>query len=85
MISANAGFTVTDISRRYRVGEDKVRRWIATGELKAINTASVLCGRPRWVIPADALAAFEHVRAGGPQPKPQRRRRQSVPIDYYPD
>jgi hypothetical protein len=45
------GLTVRDVARRYRVGEDKVRGWIARGELAAINTATVMCGRPRWVIP----------------------------------
>lgn len=80
-----AGLTVRDIARRYRVGEDKVRSWINRGELRAINTAAVLCGKPRWVIPVDALAEFEKRRQGGPAPKPVRRRRQSEMIDYYPD
>jgi hypothetical protein len=66
------------------VGEDKVRAWIKRGELAAVNTGSALCGRRRWVIPPEALAAFEHRRAGGPAPKPQRRRRR-VAVDYYPD
>jgi hypothetical protein len=82
--------TVADVARRYRVGEDKVRAWIARGELPAINTAAVLCGRPRWVITPDALAAFERGRRGGPPPKPAPRRRRrpaatSGVIDYYPD
>jgi hypothetical protein len=46
------GLTVHDVARRYRVGEDKVRAWIGRGELKAVNTAAALCGKPRWVIPA---------------------------------
>jgi len=79
------GLTVRDVARRYRVGEDKVRAWIARGELKAINTAAVLCGRPRWVVPADSLAAFERRRAGGPPPKPPPRRRRSTLVDFYPD
>jgi transposase len=78
------GLTVRDVARRYRVGEDKVRSWIARGELRAINTAAALCGRPRWVIPVEALAEFERRRAGGPQPKPTRRRRRREAIDYYP-
>jgi hypothetical protein len=57
------------VARRYRVGEDKVRGWIARGELRAINTTSQLCGRPRWTIPAEALAAFEQRRAGSPLPR----------------
>jgi hypothetical protein len=68
------------------VSEDKIRRWIATGELKAVNTATVLCGRPRWVIPAGALAEFEKVRSGGLPPKPQRRqKRRPGFVDYYAD
>ncbi len=81
----SAGFTVRDIARRYRVGEDKVRGWIAHGELRAINTAAALCGKPRWVIMPEALAEFERRRAGGPEPKPAPRRRRTVAIDFYPD
>jgi excisionase family DNA binding protein len=80
-----AGLTVRDVARRLRVSEDKVRAWIGRGELKAVNTAGVLSGKPRWVIPPEALAEFEKRRAGGPQPKPQRRRRQAALVDYYPD
>ena len=79
------GLTVADVARRYRVGEDKVRTWIGRGELRAINTAAVACGRPRWVIPADALAEFEKRRVGGPAPKTPRRRRPAHQIDFYPD
>jgi hypothetical protein len=78
------GLTVADVARRYRVGEDKVRAWIRRGELAAINTAAVLCGRPRWVVTHDALAAFEARRAGGTPPKPRRKRKPPVK-DYYPD
>jgi Helix-turn-helix domain len=78
------GLTVADVARRYRVGEDKVRAWIARGELVAVNTASALCGRPRWVILPDALTAFERRRAGSVPPKPKRQKRTTA-IDYYPD
>lgn len=60
-----AGFTVPDVARRYRVGQSKVRSWIDRGELRAINVATALCGRPRWVIPVEALSEFEERRAGG--------------------
>jgi hypothetical protein len=82
--SSLAGLTVRDVARRYRVSADKVRVWIARGELKAVNTAA-LCGRPRWVVPADALAAFEQRRAAAPRPKPAKRRKQISAVDYYPD
>lgn len=85
-VSQVAGLTVCDVARRYRVGEDKVRGWIANGELKAINTATRLCGRPRWVISPDTLVEFERRRAGGPAPvSPTRQRRKPQQIDYYPD
>jgi helix-turn-helix protein len=78
------GLTVRDVAKRYRVGEDKVRLWIARGELAAVNTAAALCGKPRWVITPEALAAFEKRRIGGPPPKPPRRRRRVASVDYYP-
>jgi hypothetical protein len=80
-----AGLTVEDVAKRYRVSPDKVRAWITGGELKGINTATNLCGKPRWVVPPEALAAFERKRAGGPPPKPQQRRRQPALHDYFPD
>lgn len=80
------GLTTREVARRYRVGEDKLRGWITRGELRAINTATALCGRrPRWVIPQDALAEFERRRSGGVHAKPQRRRRQRFQQDFYPD
>jgi transposase len=80
-----AGLTVRDVARRYRVSPDKVRAWIRRGELRAINTAMVLCGKPRWVVLPDALTEFERRRDAGPPPKPKRRARKSDLVDYFPD
>src|SRR5262249_21232581 len=79
------GLTVREVSRRYRVGEDKVREWIRHGELRAINTAAVRCGKPRFVILPEALAEFEQSRAAAEPPKPPRKRRRTSRVDYYPD
>jgi excisionase family DNA binding protein len=80
------GMTVPDLARRLRVGEDKIRAWIRRGELAAVNTASAQCGRPRWIIPPESLAAFERRRAGGPpHGAPRRRRRATSATDFYPD
>lgn len=79
--------TVQEVAQRYRVSPDKVRGWIGRGELRAINTASALCARPRWVIPPEALVEFELARRGGiavRKPK-SKRRRQAHLIDFYPD
>jgi transposase len=80
-----AGLTVAEVARRYRVGEDKVRGWIRRGELRAINTATALCGKPRWVILPDDLVTFEKRRTSEPPPKPVRRRKQTHIRDYSPD
>lgn len=83
--TVSTGLTVAEVARRLRVGVGKVRTWIGRGELKAINTASVLCGRPRWVVTVDALAEFERRRTTTPPtPKPTRRRRTTA-VDYYPN
>jgi transposase len=79
------GLTVRDAAKRFRVGEDKIRLWIRRGELRAINTASVACARPRFVIPPEALSEFERRRAAAPPPQPPRRRRRPEATDYYPD
>lgn len=84
-LSRTTGLTVRDVARRYRVGEDKVRAWIARGELRAVNTSTNLSGRPRWVVSPDALVEFERRRAGGPPPPKPRRRRKETLVDYYPD
>jgi excisionase family DNA binding protein len=80
-----SGFTVAELAARLRVSPDKIRSWIASGQLAAINTAAKLCGRPRWVVTPDGLAAFEKTRSGGPPPKPRRRRRRLELVDYYVD
>jgi Helix-turn-helix domain len=82
--SPAGGLTVSDVARRYRVSPDKIRAWISRGELPAVNTAAALCGKPRWVVLPDALAAFEGRRSGGPTPKPARKRRK-LHRDFYPD
>ena len=81
----HVGYTVRDVARRYRVGEDKVRAWIKAGELAAINTAAALCAKPRFVVTPEALKQFELRRAAGPTPKTPKRRRKNREIDYYPD
>ena len=80
----DAGLTVRDAARRYRVGQDKVRLWIKNGELAAVNTAA--SGKPRYVIPPDALTAFERLRAAASAgPRPARCKRPPAIVRRYPD
>jgi transposase len=80
-----AGYTTADIAKRFRVGEDKIRSWIRSGELIAINTADVKCGKPRFVVTAESLAAFERGRQTVTPPKPARRKKRTNVVDFYPD
>jgi hypothetical protein len=80
-----AGFTVADVARRYRVSPDKVRDWIRRGELLAINTRDVRCGRPRFVVTPEALADFECSRQAATTPPKTKRIKRINYIDYFPD
>jgi excisionase family DNA binding protein len=87
-LSPSTGLTPNEVARLLRVGPDRVRAWIARGELQAINTATTRCGRPRYVILPGHLEEFVRSRRAGPPPKPQRRRRGRRPagwVDYLPD
>jgi hypothetical protein len=79
------GFTVRDLARRWRVGEDKVRGFLARGELVGLNVAAHLAGKPQWRITFESVALFERRRTSAPPPKPPRRRKRSPMVDYYPD
>ena len=80
------GLTVLDVARRYRVSPEKVRGWIRRGELAGINTGSLLCGKSRFVITVDSLAAFERSRSAAEPPRPPRSRIKRIQeIDFYPD
>jgi excisionase family DNA binding protein len=79
------GHTPRELARLLRVSPDRVRAWIAAGELGAIDTARHRCGRPRYVILPHHLAEFEATRRAAPPPKPARRKRRSLETDFYPD
>ena len=79
-----AGLTTREVARLLRVGTSKVIAWIKAGELVAINTATSLSGRPRYVVLPDAIAEFQKRRTAGPTPKPARRKKRTAMVDYYP-
>jgi hypothetical protein len=58
---------------------------IERGELGALNTAPRRCGKPRYVILPEHIAAYVRSREVGPPPKPApRRKKPSGFVDYYP-
>jgi excisionase family DNA binding protein len=81
------GYTPNELARLLRVSADRVRAWIRSGELAAINTAPHRCGRPRFIVLPDHLEAFKKRRAAAtPEARPARRRRQRTgEVDYFPD
>jgi excisionase family DNA binding protein len=84
--SETRGYTPRELARLLRVSADRVRAWIASGELGAINTAPHRCGRPRYVVLPHHLAEWEKRRQVTTAPKPApRRKHQAEIIDFYPD
>jgi len=63
------------IARMWGVSHEVVLNWIRSGQLKAINVASVMNGRPKFRVDVSELAAFEARRATQPAPKISSRRR----------
>jgi len=87
-VSADAtahGYTVADLCRRWRCGAEKVYGFLRRAELVAVTIATNLCGRPQWRVTAAEVEKFERRRSSTPTPKPPRRRKKTVEIDFYPD
>jgi excisionase family DNA binding protein len=77
------GLTPSEVAKVLRVSPNKVRTWIDRGELEAVNTADARCGKRRFVVLPEQLAAFTRGRQAATPPKPRRRKR---PVkDYLPD
>ena len=77
--------TPAEVGRLLRVSPDKVRGWIARGELRAVNLGSN--ARPRLVVLPHHLAEFERKHLAAPARKPARKRRRKIAgeTDFYPD
>ena len=77
--------TPPQVAKLLAVKAEKVRAWIATGELKAIDTARVRGSRPRYRIAEADLEAFKQGRAviaRPPMVRRPRKRPDDLP-DYY--
>lgn len=76
--------TPPEVAKRYRVSSDKVRGWIVSGQLRAVDvSAEPGTGKPRWRIHPCDLVAFENVRTAQPPAKPTRRRRKDPNVTEY--
>jgi hypothetical protein len=79
-----AGFSVADLCRRWKVGPDKIHGFLRRGELIGVNLASSVSAKPQWRITPESVEEFEKRRSSRPLPKPARRRRPQVAIDFFP-
>jgi excisionase family DNA binding protein len=79
------GLTPNELAAILRVSPDKVRAWIKSGELGAIDVAASRCGKPRWVILPHHLAEFENRRQAVSPPKPKPRKRGKTWEHFFPE
>lgn len=80
--------TPPGLARRWGISPEKVLKWIRTGELHAIDAATELGRRPRYLIDEADIVAFEARRSTTQQPSPDqqpRRRKQnrSQVIEFF--
>lgn len=77
--------TPPQVAKRLAVKPDKVRNWIARGELRAVDLADRRGGRPRWRIDPVDLELFLAGRAAKPpSPAPRRRRPKGAFTEFIP-
>ncbi|MCA9188598.1 MAG: helix-turn-helix domain-containing protein [Pirellulaceae bacterium] len=74
--------TPPEVARVFKVKPHKVLAWIQSGELRAINVATKIGGRPRYRIAVEDLRAFAAGRAAGPQPTVRRSPRRARGNDF---
>jgi len=75
-------WTPLRLAKRYGIKEDKVLTWIRNGELLAMNVATKVKGRPRWIITPASLATFEARRSSVATVAPQKPARRKKPVGY---
>jgi excisionase family DNA binding protein len=72
-----------EVARRFGVNADKVRTWIHSGELHAVNVAARAAGRPRWRISEADLAKFVAGRSAPPPALRRHRRKDPDVIEFF--
>jgi excisionase family DNA binding protein len=64
--------TPPQFAKRLGIDVSKVLTWIRNGELRAVNVAERVGGRPRWRISSTAIEEFIRRRESTPPPAPRR-------------
>jgi Helix-turn-helix domain len=74
------------VAKKFGIDPEKVATWIRNGELRAINVATRIGGRPRWRILPEDLEAFLLSRQSPAAPTrraPRRRRNPAEVTEYF--
>jgi excisionase family DNA binding protein len=75
--------TPVEAARQLGVSPDKIRGFIAAGELRASNLAMRQGGRPRWRIAPVDLEEFLARRSAVPRPRRTRRRKEQAEVIQF--
>jgi hypothetical protein len=68
-------FTVPELAEREHIGQSKLRAWIESGELLAVNLATRRGSRPRWHVSRESWDAFKLARSNAGLARARRRHR----------
>ena len=76
--AARNKITPPQLARAWGISTDKVLAWVRSGELPALNAATKIGQRPRYLVDLADLEAFEQRRTvipvAGPRPRLQKRK-----------
>jgi hypothetical protein len=72
--------TVPDLAAEWGISADQILRLIHAGELRAINVALKLSGRPRYMVDRDEVERFETRRTLRVATTARRRRRRQTGV-----
>jgi hypothetical protein len=75
--------TPPELARRWGISPDKVLAWIKSGELRAVNGALKVHGRPRFLIDVADIIAFEQRRMVAISSQACNRKRQPAGVIQY--
>ena len=85
-MSDRSHYTLADVAARWNCSHSSVLALVYSGDLAAIDISTNPAGRSRYIVPADALDAFEQRRTvAPPAPAPKRRAkvRRSDVIEFF--
>lgn len=75
MAQAKAFFTLSELAERWGISHTSVLNLVYKGDLLAVDVSTNPRKRSRFIVPADALEAFEDSRATEPPERPVTKHR----------